>query len=83
MAFTAGTRIGPRPNIVKASNPPRRGLQYHIPVIGDIHDKSPLAYRATRGAVEVANAAQMARAKPPPARGRSTREAGRVGVIGR
>ncbi len=60
MDFTAGTRIGPRPNIVKASNPPRRGVQYHIPVIGDIHDKSPLAYRATRGAVEVANAAQMA-----------------------
>ncbi len=63
MAFTSGTRIGPRPNIVKASNPPRRGIQYHIPVIGDIHDKSPSAYRATRGAVEVANVAQMALAE--------------------
>jgi cyclopropane-fatty-acyl-phospholipid synthase len=36
------------------------GLQYHIPVVGNIHDKSPLAYRATRGAVEVANVVQSA-----------------------
>ena len=38
----------------------RRGIQYHVPVIGDIHAKSPLAYRATRGAVKVTNFAQMA-----------------------
>jgi cyclopropane-fatty-acyl-phospholipid synthase len=63
VAFTAGTRSVPRPNIVNASNPPRRGIQYHIPVIGDIHDKSALAYRATRGAVEVVNVAQMALAE--------------------
>ena len=60
MAFTSGTRIGSRPNVVKTSNPARQGIQHHIPVIGDIHDKSPLAYRATRGAVRVVNAAQMA-----------------------
>src|SRR5262245_30411247 len=37
----------------------RQDVQYHIPVIGDIHAKSPLAYRATRGVVEVANVVQM------------------------
>jgi cyclopropane-fatty-acyl-phospholipid synthase len=60
VAFTSGARISPRPSAVKASKPPRRGIQYHIPLIGDIHDKSPMAYRATRGAVGVANVAQMA-----------------------
>ena len=60
MAFTSGTRIGSRPNVVKTSNPTRQGIQYHIPVIGDIHAKSPLAYRATRGAVRVVNVVQMA-----------------------
>jgi cyclopropane-fatty-acyl-phospholipid synthase len=39
------------------------GLQSYIPIIGDIHAKSPLAYRATRGAVAVANATQLAFAK--------------------
>ena len=60
MAFTSDTRIGSKPNVVKTSNPARRGIQYHIPVIGDIHHKSPLAYRATRGAVGVVNVVQMA-----------------------
>jgi cyclopropane-fatty-acyl-phospholipid synthase len=40
-----------------------QGVQRYIPVIGDIQAKSPLAYRATRGAVAVANAAQLAFAK--------------------
>ena len=59
MAFTSAS-VGPRPNVAKTSNATRRGIQYHIPVIGDIHDKSPLAYRATRGAVQVVNMVQMA-----------------------
>jgi len=41
----------------------RHGIQYHLPVVGDIHAKSPLAYRATRGFVGVANVAQMALAE--------------------
>ena len=60
MAFTSGTRIDIRPSNVETSKPTRHGIQYYIPVIGDIHAKSPLAYRATRGAVEMANLAQMA-----------------------
>ncbi|MCY7394241.1 MAG: class I SAM-dependent methyltransferase, partial [Leptolyngbyaceae cyanobacterium CAN_BIN12] len=35
-------------------------IQRHIPVIGDISTKSPLAYQATRGVVEVVNMVQMA-----------------------
>ena len=35
-------------------------FQRYVPIVGDIADKSPLAYRATRGAVEVMNAVQMA-----------------------
>ena len=35
-------------------------FQRYVPIVGDIADKSPLAYRATRGAVEVVNAVQMA-----------------------
>ncbi|MGB3300469.1 MAG: class I SAM-dependent methyltransferase, partial [Phormidesmis sp.] len=38
----------------------KNNVQRHIPVIGDIHNKSPLAYRATRGVVEVVNSVQMA-----------------------
>ncbi|WP_404790340.1 SAM-dependent methyltransferase [Altericista sp. CCNU0014] len=34
-------------------------IQRYIPAIGDINRKSPLAYRATRGAVKVVNAVQM------------------------
>jgi cyclopropane-fatty-acyl-phospholipid synthase len=34
-------------------------IQRHIPVVGDINRKSPVAYVATRGAVEVVNAVQM------------------------
>ncbi len=34
-------------------------IQRHIPVVGDINRKSPLAYVATRGTVEVVNAVQM------------------------
>src|SRR5205085_2222206 len=41
----------------------RHGIQFHIPVIGDIHAKSPLAYRATRAAVRLTNAVQMALAE--------------------
>jgi cyclopropane-fatty-acyl-phospholipid synthase len=37
-----------------------QGLQRYIPVIGDIAVKTPLAYQATRGAVKVVNALQMA-----------------------
>lgn len=39
------------------------GIQRYIPVIGDIRAKRPIAYRATRGAVAVANATQLAFAK--------------------
>lgn len=35
-------------------------IQRYIPIIGDINVKSPLAYKATRGVVEVVNAVQMA-----------------------
>jgi cyclopropane-fatty-acyl-phospholipid synthase len=34
-------------------------IQRHLPVVGDINRKSPVAYVATRGAVEVVNAVQM------------------------
>jgi cyclopropane-fatty-acyl-phospholipid synthase len=34
-------------------------IQRHLPVVGDINRKSPLAYVATRGTVEVVNAVQM------------------------
>ena len=34
-------------------------IQRHIPLTGDIHGKSSLAYTATRGAVKVVNAVQM------------------------
>ena len=60
MASTAGTRIDPRPDVIGPSTPDRHGIQHHIPVIGNIHSKSPLAYRATRGVVEMANLVQMA-----------------------
>jgi cyclopropane-fatty-acyl-phospholipid synthase len=52
VAYTSGA--------IQPSTLPKRSLQYHIPVIGNIHDKSPVAYRATRGAVEVVNVTQMA-----------------------
>lgn len=35
-------------------------IEKHIPLIGDINNKNPLAYQATRGAVEVVNTVQMA-----------------------
>ncbi|GAX38503.1 SAM-dependent methyltransferase [Nodularia sp. NIES-3585] len=35
-------------------------IEKHIPLIGDINHKNPLAYQATRGAVEVVNTVQMA-----------------------
>jgi cyclopropane-fatty-acyl-phospholipid synthase len=35
-------------------------IQKHIPIVGDINIKSPFAYQATRGAVEVVNTVQMA-----------------------
>ena len=36
-----------------------RALQHHIPAIGDINSKSPLAYRLSRGTVPIVNAIQM------------------------
>jgi cyclopropane-fatty-acyl-phospholipid synthase len=35
-------------------------IQKHIPIVGDISIKTPFAYQATRGAVEVVNTVQMA-----------------------
>ena len=35
-------------------------IERHIPIIGDVTAKSPLAYQATRGVVEVVNMVQMA-----------------------
>ncbi len=35
-------------------------IQKHIPVVGDVNSKSPVAYKATRGAVAVVNTLQMA-----------------------
>ncbi|PSB17739.1 methyltransferase domain-containing protein [Phormidesmis priestleyi ULC007] len=35
-------------------------FQRYVPIVGDISAKNPLAYRATRGVVEVVNAVQMA-----------------------
>ncbi len=60
MASTAGTRFSSTPQVARTADPIRHGIQYHIPVIGNIHAKSPLAYRATRGIVELANVAQSA-----------------------
>ena len=60
MAITSRTDTRPKPEVLGTPKPSRHGIQYHIPVIGNIHDKSPMAYRATRGAVHVTNAIQMA-----------------------
>lgn len=38
----------------------RQNIDRYIPLIGDINLKSPLAYKASRGAVKVVNALQMA-----------------------
>ncbi|MBW4574565.1 MAG: class I SAM-dependent methyltransferase [Aphanothece sp. CMT-3BRIN-NPC111] len=38
-------------------------MEKHIPLVGDVHKKTPLAYEATRGAVAVVNTAQMALAE--------------------
>lgn len=35
-------------------------IEKHIPIVGDINIKNPLAYQATRGAAEVVNTVQMA-----------------------
>ena len=35
-------------------------IQKHIPLVGDVNIKSPVAYHLTRGAVEIANTLQMA-----------------------
>ena len=42
------------------SVPSLQDIQKHIPVVGDVNIKSPFAYQATRGAVEVVNTLQMA-----------------------
>ena len=39
---------------------PRLNIQKHIPIIGDINLKSPLAYQATRGMINVFNTLHMA-----------------------
>ncbi len=44
----------------ETSTSTEQDIQRHIPVIGDISTKSPLAYQATRGVVEVVNMVQMA-----------------------
>lgn len=38
----------------------QQDLHKHIPIVGDVNIKSPLAYQVTRGAVEVVNTVQMA-----------------------
>lgn len=35
-------------------------IQKHIPIVGDVNSKSPIAYQTTRGAVAVVNTVQMA-----------------------
>jgi cyclopropane-fatty-acyl-phospholipid synthase len=42
------------------SVPSLQDIQKHIPIVGDVNIKSPFAYQATRGAVEVVNTVQMA-----------------------
>lgn len=42
------------------STPLLENIQKHIPLTGDVHQKSPLAYQATRSAVAVVNTVQMA-----------------------
>ena len=38
-------------------------IEKYIPLVGDVHIKTPLAYQATRGAVSVVNTMQMAAAE--------------------
>lgn len=42
---------------------PLQDIEKYIPVLGDINNKTPIAYEATRGVVSVVNAAQMALAE--------------------
>jgi cyclopropane-fatty-acyl-phospholipid synthase len=35
-------------------------MEKHIPIVGDVHTKSPIAYAATRLAVSAVNVAHMA-----------------------
>jgi cyclopropane-fatty-acyl-phospholipid synthase len=42
------------------STPVSQDFQKHIPLIGDINIKDPMAYQATRGVVSVVNTVQMA-----------------------
>jgi cyclopropane-fatty-acyl-phospholipid synthase len=37
-----------------------QGIEKYVPLVGDVHIKTPLAYKATRGAVAGVNALQMA-----------------------
>ena len=60
MPFTSGVDIDRASNTVQPLGSGKGPIQSHIPVIGDIRAKSPWAYRVTRGAVGVANVAQMA-----------------------
>ncbi|MGB7709024.1 MAG: hypothetical protein WBL95_05685 [Microcoleus sp.] len=40
-----------------------QNIEKHIPIVGNVHTKSPIAYRATRLAVSTVNALQMAAAE--------------------
>ncbi len=42
------------------STPVLQDIQKHIPLVGDINIKDPIAYQTTRGVVSVVNAVQMA-----------------------
>jgi cyclopropane-fatty-acyl-phospholipid synthase len=37
-----------------------QNIEKHIPIVGNVHTKSPIAYRATRLAVSTVNTVQMA-----------------------
>ena len=37
-----------------------QNIENHIPIVGDVHTKSPIAYWATRLAVSAVNTVQMA-----------------------
>jgi cyclopropane-fatty-acyl-phospholipid synthase len=43
-----------------SSSPILQNMENHIPIVGDVHRKSPIAYGATRLAVKTVNAVQMA-----------------------
>ena len=44
----------------KFSRKSNRNIQDYVPIVGNIHTKTPLAYQATRGFITAANSIQMA-----------------------